>query len=98
MQPVKMVSCEKKVQKLPISRENILKLPYLNNTTVPVGSPYSQILKKILLSFFINSQIWIIPLVDDQQCSYITKLRKPCYTSHKNLDIHRVNLELMINI
>jgi hypothetical protein len=83
MQPVKMVFCEKKVQKLPISRENILKLPYLNNTTVPAGSPHSQILFKKLLSFFINSQIWLIPLVDDQQFSYITKLRKPWKTSHK---------------
>jgi hypothetical protein len=82
MQPVKMVFCEqKKVQKLLISRENILKLPYLNNTTVPAKSLYSWILKKKLFSFFINSQIWLIPLVDDQQCSYITKLRKPWYTS-----------------
>jgi hypothetical protein len=47
---------------------------------------------KYLLSSLIGSQIWLIPLVDDWQCGYITKLQK------KKTQISRAEMFQVIEI
>jgi hypothetical protein len=51
---------------------------------------------KFLLSSFKYSQIWLIPLVDDSHCGYITKLKKRKKKLVHNLMAARVNLFLFI--
>jgi hypothetical protein len=40
-----------------------------------MSSKYSRIFKKNLLSSLARSKFWLIPLVDDHQSAYITKLK-----------------------
>jgi hypothetical protein len=53
---------------------------------------YGRSLKSFLLSSFICSQIWIIPIVDDQQCGYNTKLRREKKNPAPNLDVKNLRL------
>jgi len=49
-----------------------MKSPYLDNQF----QYYNMIFYLFILSFLTNSQIWLILLVDDNQCGHIAKLEK----------------------
>jgi hypothetical protein len=56
-------------------REEKMKLPYLDNHFQYIAKSYLKSLI-FLMSFLTCSQIWLNPLVDDRQPTYLTKLKK----------------------
>jgi len=82
-------------QKKEKRKKKELKSPYLDQRFFAYGLYiYRQGFQKtikILLSSLSCSQIWLIPFVDDQQCGYLTKLKRqqggcvtlwPCHLQH----------------
>ncbi len=66
-----------------------LKLPYLDNRLQKIPKYTATFFFLKLLSSLTCSQIWLIPLADDHQCGYITKLeRKERVLSHHGLAIY----------
>ncbi len=66
--------CEKKGSKLPDLEELIYNFLSAISSRWPIY--IAGVLLKNLLSSLNFSQIWLMPLVDDCQCGYITKLKQ----------------------
>jgi hypothetical protein len=75
VQPIiQRIFCEKKGPKLPDLEELIYN--FLSAISSRWPTYIAGVLFKNLLSSLNFSQIWFMPLVDDCQCGYITKLKQ----------------------